>query len=75
MAGKSSAGSQERSLGDERGWATLVCPPTDLDRCDPIVQDYDMDSLIALAGSHEVGLLNIDIEGNERELFSRNTAV
>lgn len=61
--------------GDERGWATQVCPPSDLDCGDPIVQGYDVDSLIALAGSHEIDLLKIDIEGSERELFSRNTAM
>jgi FkbM family methyltransferase len=57
-----------------REWATQVCSPTDPESGDPIVQGYDMDSLLNLADLQEVDLLKIDIERSERELFSRNTA-
>jgi FkbM family methyltransferase len=60
---------------DGREWATQVCSPTNPESGDPIVQGYDMVSLIALADSYEVDLLKIDIERSELELFSRNTAV
>lgn len=61
-------------FGDGREWATMVCAPTEAKTGDPIVQAYDIDSLIALTDSGEIDLLKIDIEGSERELFSRNTA-
>jgi hypothetical protein len=60
--------------GEGREWATQVCSPADREASDVAVQAYDIDSLIALAGSREVDLLKIDIEKSERELFSRNTA-
>ena len=60
-------------FADGREWATQVCPPTDFGTDDPLVQAYDIDSLIALTHSREVDLLKIDIEKSEQELFSRNT--
>jgi hypothetical protein len=59
---------------DGREWATQVCSPTDPESGDPVVQSCDIDSLLVIAGSHEVDLLKSDIERSERELFSRNTA-
>lgn len=59
--------------GDERKGARRVCPLADFGTNNPIVQAYDINSLIALADSREVDLLKIDIETSEPELFSRNT--
>ena len=61
-------------FGDGREWATQVCSSTRAESSGPLAEGYDMDSLIALAHSHVVDLLKIDIERSERELFSRNTA-
>ena len=61
-------------FGDGREWATQVCSSTRSESSGPLAEGYDMDSLIALAHSHVVDLLKIDIERSERELFSRNTA-
>lgn len=60
-------------FGDGREWATQVCERTAAMRADSTVQGYEMNSLLDLSGATEIDLLKIDIEGSERELFSRGT--
>ena len=56
-------------------WATQVKPLLDADAVakSDSVKGYDMATLVDLCNSAEIDLLKIDIEGSERELFSRNT--
>jgi FkbM family methyltransferase len=62
-------------FGDGRDWAVQVREPEEgaIPQGEPLVDAWDMRSLLKLAGEPVVDLVKIDIEGSEAAMFAANT--